>query len=376
MAKRAEATSVLRLTHEVLQQNLHAVMAAAPAPTDALSQDTFSGVPPEHPDWGIGPFVRDDSLTFRAAAGPDPLNIGWRPTSLINPSLARDGDRLVMAYRASPRKESLASRIGVATMTEHGMWEDHGIVIWPTQDNEAYGCEDPKLYRHADRWYLFYNGIFPVDPADRHRYPSPRFPIDAVGCDINLAISDDLVSWRKLGPIIGHDTSRLWAKGAAIARDPYGRPVRIDGREFWMFVSEGCGGQLMLGRSPDLLTWHFERQDFLDIGVLGGRLHEVACAIAGHNDDDLILDFLYSDADGTFAAAQARYDLSSPLRQRGLSRGGTLAWGGLVEHTDDHWLFAQGWDAPPGMPELYLYRGPSIRPRDADGTVTCGARRE
>lgn len=346
---------------------LERALAVTNEHTDGLSQDDFSAARPEHPEWAIGPFRRDEALTFRPDGQvPDPVGIGWTSASIFNPSLIADGDDLVMFYRSSPRKESLSSRIGMARRRgpsaaadgpgDGGGWEDLGTVLWPTADNELYGCEDPKIYRADGRWYLFYNGIFPVEADDRARFPSPDYPVVDVGCDINLAVSDDLVHWEKLGPIIDHEASRLWAKGAVIVRDPSGEPVRI-GSEYLMYLSEGCGGRTLVGRSADLVAWRWVEQPYLDLAPLGGHLHEVACAVAGHHGDDLVLDFFYADADGAFAAAQARYDLARPFEQTELSRGGTLSWGGLLQR-DGQWLIAQGWDAPPGQREISLYRAP------------------
>lgn len=345
-----------KLTRAALARNLKHVLDAPAAKTESLSQDDFSATPPERPEWAIGPFTQDSALTFHAEnAGTDPTGTAWYSTSLINPSLAINDTVLVMAYRASPRKESLSSRIGLATLGPGDTWTDHGIIIYPTMDNELYGCEDPKLYRHDGRWLLFYNAIFPITHADRRRYPSPGFPVGKVGCDINLAISDDLTTWRKVGPIANHHTTRLWAKGAAIVRDPRGAPVRLSDGAFQMFLSEGCNGRMVVGRSTNMTEWRFEDCQYLDPATIDGRLHEVACAVAGHHGDDLILDFLYSDRDDQFAAGQALYSTTSPTRQKALSRGGTLAWGGLVRR-DGNWLIAQGWDAPIGSPELYFYR--------------------
>lgn len=343
------------LTTQAQRAVLQAALATANEQTDGLSQDDFSAARPERPEWAIGPFRRDEALTFRPEGqSPDPVGIGWTSASIFNPSLIGDGADLLMFYRSSPRKESLSSRIGLARFRDGSGWDDLGTVIWPTLENELYGCEDPKIYRADGRWYLYYNGIFPAEPDDRERYPSPGYPVIDVGCDINLAVSDDLVHWEKLGPIIDHETSRLWAKGAVVVRDPSGAPVRI-GSEYLMYLSEGCDGAPLVGRSADLVSWTWTAQPYLDLTPLGGHLHEVACAVAGHRGSDLILDFFYTNPDGEFAAAQARYDLARPFEQLELSRGGTLCWGGLLQR-DGHWLIAQGWDAPPGTREISLYR--------------------
>lgn len=338
-----------------LRSALDDALAAQNDQTDALSQDDFSSAYAQTPDWAIGPFQKADGLTFRLTdQWEDPTGIGWSSESIFNPSIIEDDGELVMFYRASPRKESTSSRIGMARYGADG-WVDSAAnpVIYPTLANELLGCEDPKIYRAEGRWFLFYNGIFPVTAGDRAAFPSPGYPVETVGCDVNLAVSDDLVHWEKLGPILDHEFSRLWAKGAVIARDPAGNAVRVDG-SYLMFISEGCNGRATVGRSDDMVTWRFAEQPYLSLAELGGHLHEVACAVVGHRPGELVLDFFYADAGGQFAAAQALYRLDAPFDQVAVNRGGTLSWGGLIQR-DGRWLFAQGWDAPVGAREIYFY---------------------
>jgi len=323
-----------------------------------VSQDHFSCAYKEASSWALGPFTRDESLTFTTSRQwPDPTNAGWTASAIFNPSLiVHDGD-LVLFYRASPSMESTASRIGMAVHDLGTGWTDSpdNPVIYPTQDNELYGCEDPKIYREDGRYYLFYHGVFPIAPGDASQYPSPHYPIEDQGCDINLAVSHDLRSWTKLGPVVPHDVSRLWCKGAVIPRDPAGNAVRIRG-EFLMYLSEGCNGTLQIGRSQDLVHWTFQECAYLDLSSLNGKLHEVACATTAFDDQGhIVLDLFYSDEDGSSAAAQALYHRDKPFTQIALNEGGALPWGGLLEHQGT-WLFAQGWDAPDRTRELYFYR--------------------
>lgn len=343
-----------RLTTEALREGLERALQHRNAATDALSTDQFSADWPDRPDWAIGPFRRDDALTFRLdGQWPDPTGIGWTSSAIFNPSLIERGGELHLFYRASPRKESLESRIGHAVRTDEHGWQDSGApLIYPTLDNELLGVEDPKVYRANGRYYLFYNGIWPLGGADEvERFPSAGWPLGEVGCDINLAVSDDLVHWNKRGRVVPHEVSRLWAKGAVIPTDGSGEAMKIDG-EYLMFLSEGCGGASVVGRSADLENWTFHEQQYLDVSGLG-HLHEVACAVTV--GDRLVLDFFYGEPDGSFAAAQALYSTADPFTQLATHPGGSLAWGGLIRHRD-RWTFAQGWDAPPGERELYLYR--------------------
>ncbi|RKR73370.1 hypothetical protein [Frondihabitans australicus] len=352
------APAPLPLSTEGLRAALDEALALRNDRTDALSQDDFSARYPERPDWAVGPFTRDPSRTFAPTGQwPDPTGIGWTSESVFNPSLIGDGDDLVMFYRSSPRKESTSSRIGMARRGEQG-WVDapSNPAIFPTLDNELLGCEDPKVYRAEGRWWLFYNGIFPATQELRDAFPSPGYPVETVGCDIDLAVSDDLVTWEKLGPILDHETSRLWAKGAVIVRDPSGNAVKVGG-SYLMFLSEGCDGRPMVGRSDDMATWTFTERPYLSLDALGGHLHEVACAVTGHRGDDLVLDFFYGDEEGRFAAAQALYDVNAPFTQLDVHRGGSLSWGGLLQHGSE-WVLAQGWDAPPGTREISLYTAP------------------
>lgn len=342
------------LTTDLLREGLDRALQHSNATTDALSTDQFSANWDDRPDWAVGPFRRDDSLTFRLEGQwPDPTGIGWTSSSIFNPSLIERDGRLHLFYRASPRKESLESRVGTAVYTPGEGWRDgENPVVYPTLDNELLGVEDPKVYRANGRYYLFYNGIWPLAGTDEQSaYPSPGWPLEQVGCDINLAVSDDLVHWEKRGRAVPHEVTHLWAKGAVIPTDGTGAAVTIDG-EYLMFLSEGCNGRPIVGRSTDFEDWTFTEQQYLDTSSLG-HLHEVACAVV--TGDHLVLDFFYGDHNGQFSAAQALYDLKAPFTQLALHRGGSLAWGGLIRY-EGRWTFAQGWDAPSDRRELYLYR--------------------
>ncbi|AZC12993.1 hypothetical protein DT073_04070 [Microbacterium sp. ABRD28] len=327
--------------------------------TSHITTDQFSRSYPRTPEWVVGPFQRDDALTFRQASEwPDPADIGWRNGFVFNPSILNADGELHLFYRASPRKESMSSRIGHAVYTRSAGWIDDPAnpVVISTFDNEGLSVEDPKVYRRHDGLYvMFYNGIWATDGADElTRYPSPGYPLDEVGCDIMVATSADLQSWTKHGLAVPYEISRGWAKGAVIPRSPRGDAVRVGG-EYIMYLSEGCNGTMTVGRSTDLLTWEFRAEPYLDLTAWGGSLFEVATAVVRDDDSDIVLDFFYNDADGQFAAGQARYSRRDPFRQRELNKGGALAWGGFAEW-DGALYFAQGWDAPEGSRELYFYR--------------------
>ncbi|MDM4763529.1 hypothetical protein QT381_10960 [Galbitalea sp. SE-J8] len=319
--------------------------------TDVLSEQTFLDQDVEQPGWAPGPFRVDPELTFELdAQWRDPAGVGWSSESLINPSVIEVGGFLHVFYRASPRKESLSSRIGHAVLTDEG-WRDDAAnpVVWPTLPGEELGVEDPKVYRRPEGFALFYNAVFATTEAQRSRHPSPGYPVGDIGCDMSVATSTDLVTWTKHGPITRHEESRLWAKGAVIPRAADGSAVAIDG-QYLMYVSEGFDGVLHVGRSTDLVSWEFEPIDYL--GDIGGHLHEIATATV--IDDRIVLDYFLSDESG-WAAARTEYAVSDPFTPVRRAPGGTLAWGGLIRWRD-RWLFSQGWDAAPGRRQLLFYR--------------------
>ena len=158
---------------DALRASLETALAMQNEQTDALAQDDFSGVYPQNPEWAVGPFTKDDSLTF-APQGQwnDPTGIGWTSESIFNPSIIEHDGALTMFYRASPKKETTSSRIGFARHTAEGWVESaSNPVIYPTLDNELLGTEDPKIYSADGKFYLFYNGIFPS--AATSTSPSP-----------------------------------------------------------------------------------------------------------------------------------------------------------------------------------------------------------
>jgi beta-1,2-mannosidase len=348
-----------KITTEALLESYQGALTFSNPLTDTISTEQFSAEYSERPEWAVGPFHKDDSLSFKQVQDwDDPTGIGWTADSIFNPSIMERDGKLYLFYRASPRKESVSSRIGVAVFDPESGWQDNPAnpVIYPTMDNEILGCEDPKVYLANGRYYMFYNGIWTIEPGDQPAgQDSEAYPLGDVGCDINVAVSDDLIHWEKLGLAVPHEISRYWAKGAVIPRDGNGEAVKIDGH-YLMYLSEGCGGTTHVGRSADMVNWTFEPQDYLDLGQLGGSLHEVACAIVTDADrGELVLDFFYADADGDFAAAQALYDIRQPFTQKAVNQGGSLAWGGLLKF-GGRWMFAQGWDAPSGSREMYFYR--------------------
>lgn len=329
-----------------------------PGDYGGISETKFCRDYGENPaPWRVGPFQILPDMTFaKERPFEDPTGIGWESHFIFNPSLIVKDDQLYLFYRTAPQKESLSSRIGLAVYQEGKGWEDLSgpPILYPTEDGETHGVEDPKVYFWNGRYYMFYQSVWQPEGEERQRILGDTPENWEVSCVTRLAVSNDLLHWEKKGLVLPYEISRGWCKGAVIPRDGNGCPVKIHGK-FLMFVSEGCAGRQQVGYSEDMEHWEFREQNYLSLPKEMGEICEVACCITEQDSPDMVLDFFYRDNDGVFHAGQAHYQKDAPFQQLELGQGGCLAWGGLTRWKGKY-LVAQGWDAPKGEQRIYFYQ--------------------
>lgn len=332
-----------------------AINRSIPGVISDISVEEFGCEKATKPGWAIGPFQKNEAMTYRKKAfWKDPTNIGWRSGFIFNPTMIEQDGKLYLFYRAAPKKETLCSRIGLAVYDPETGWQDYAEnpIIFPEEEDEILSCEDPKIYKRKDQYVMFYIGVAML-PKDGERAMLGDMPME-VACHVKMAVSKDLFHWEKRGLVVPLTISKYWAKSAVIPRNPQGEPVKLNGK-YIMYISEGCGGVQHIGLSDDLLTWSFEPRQFLDVSEFG-QLYEVACAVTdyGAEDDALLLDFYYRRPDGRNGGGQALYSKNEPFRQLELHEGASLSWGGILRY-NGKFTFAQGWDAVDGTEEMYLY---------------------
>jgi len=303
--------------------------------------------------WAIGPFSKNDQLTFRKTVQmPDPTGIGWTSSSIFNPSIIEHNGALYLFYRAAVKKESLGSRIGLAIYAPETGWQEssNNPIIFPTEENEILSVEDPKVYKYGEnKFIMFYNGAWAASVAQIAEFDKPY---GEVSVDIKYALSSDLINWEKQGLAVPYSVSKLWAKGAVISRDQDGSAVKINGK-YLMFLSEGCGGKQVVGNSTDMISWQFDEVQYLCLPKeMGTHIYEVACAVV--DGDNLILDFMYNSHQNEHLGSQVRYAIDKPFEPLEFTTNATLAWGGMIKY-QGNWCFAQGWDAPRNTEEIYFY---------------------
>jgi predicted GH43/DUF377 family glycosyl hydrolase len=324
------------------------------------------------PHWAIGPFTigeyEGEYMIFRKELNwKDPAApAGWKPGTFWNPTLIEKNGKLYLFYRTGPRLEGLESRIGLAWSEDGVHWQDyeHNPVIYPTEEYEGRGCEDPRIYEHEGRYYLYYNSVWDMVDRDLSIEGVWKRPDGTIGVDICLAISEDLLHWEKKGVIVPRSVSRNWAKAPVIPRSPYGEAVKLNGR-FMMFISERLHTGLddseeqVIGYSTDLVHWQFEQKTFMEPDENIRSIYEVATAVTGFpGSNDLVFDVYYRKHDNSRGCAQVLYNRNQPAKKLAFSDFGLCTWGGMIVFRDQ-WLFAQGWVEPEA---IYLYTSPIKRP--------------
>ena len=145
-------------------------------------------------------------------------NFAWESKAVFNPGVVKDGDVFRMLYRTYPdelkattprltrpgyRFENQISYIGYAESKDGKSFvANEKPFISPDTNYDRFGCEDPRITKFDDTFYITYTAIdAPLE--DKSKRPNIR---------IALATTKDFVSMQKHG-IIGPPTT---SKAAAL----------------------------------------------------------------------------------------------------------------------------------------------------------------
>lgn len=113
----------------------------------------------------------------------------WEAEAVYNGCpIAKDGN-IYLLYRALslPHYHSLAgtilrvSDIGIAVSKDGVEFHDRKRLITSEEQWDRFGCEDPRVTKLADKYYIFYTAL-------------SEYPFRAEGIKVGLAISNDLVT--------------------------------------------------------------------------------------------------------------------------------------------------------------------------------------
>lgn len=109
----------------------------------------------------------------------------WENLAAFNGSPIKRGKYIHMFYRALAQPEMHAgamlplSTVGHAISTDGIHFDDYEQFVVPEEDWERYGCEDPRVTKLGDKYYIFYTAL-------------ANYPFSAPGITVGLVITKDL----------------------------------------------------------------------------------------------------------------------------------------------------------------------------------------
>jgi predicted GH43/DUF377 family glycosyl hydrolase len=163
---------------------------------------------------------------------------GFQSKGVFNPSVVKEEDRFWMLYRAEAN-DGLTGRIGIAQSIDGFLFSPRPEpVLSPDEDFDKGGCEDPRVAKVGDTYFLVYVGN------------SEKYHVS----NICLATSKDLFHWRKHGPVLDAKKG-AWDSGQLKAGVIL--PEKIGGKYVMYFMGEAEPWVSAIGiaYSYDLYQW-------------------------------------------------------------------------------------------------------------------------
>jgi predicted GH43/DUF377 family glycosyl hydrolase len=174
--------------------------------------------------WPIGKLQKYENNPI---LNPSPLKRKkFESSAVYNPTAIKKNNKIYLFYRAEKGQgEKYTSAIGLAESREGLHFKEHLPVIVPRYDYEKRGCEDPRICRIKDIYYMTYVA-----------YSGKKV-------SIILAKSKDLLNWRRKVIIKN-------AKSGSLI------PEKINGR-FVMYLGDS---NIYIATSTDLKRWKIEKE--------------------------------------------------------------------------------------------------------------------
>jgi predicted GH43/DUF377 family glycosyl hydrolase len=139
-------------------------------------------------------------------------NNSWEKHAVFNPGVVKDANKYHMLYRAWGEKQIYFGKemelhtIGYAESSDGIKFGKRRQLIVPEKDWERWGCEDPRVTKIDDKYYILYTAL-------------SDFPHTADGIKVGLATTKD---FKKI--ISKHLVTHFNAKGASLF------PEKINGK--------------------------------------------------------------------------------------------------------------------------------------------------
>jgi predicted GH43/DUF377 family glycosyl hydrolase len=146
----------------------------------------------------------------RAAENPilEPnKNNRWEAEAVFNPSVSEKDGVIHLVYRAVSARETRfginleISSIGHATSRDGVRFKNRHQLIVPEYEWEKFGCEDPRITKFKDKYFIFYTAL-------------SRYPFSAEGIKIGVALTKDFKKIKK------HPVTPFNSKAMALFPEP------------------------------------------------------------------------------------------------------------------------------------------------------------
>jgi predicted GH43/DUF377 family glycosyl hydrolase len=169
---------------------------------------------------------------------PDPIvspqGEGFESAGTFNPSVVKKDGKFVMLYRAQDHNGT--SSLGYATSDDGIRFHRRAEPVMVSQApyEKGGGVEDPRLQKIGNTYYLTYTGYNNIDGV----------ATDKKDAQLCLAISTDLIQWKRQGIIIPGYKGKWnvkWTKSGAIV------PEKINGKYWMYYLADARGKDSQMG---------------------------------------------------------------------------------------------------------------------------------
>lgn len=135
---------------------------------------------------------------LRSSLNPllEPSNTNlWEKTASFNPSAVKDKSTIHLLYRAVSEpinylgiENMTLSTIGHCVSNDGLHFSDRKQLIKPEEEWEEFGCEDPRITKLGDKYYIFYTSL-------------STYPFSPPGIRIGVALTHDLSQIEEKHPV-------------------------------------------------------------------------------------------------------------------------------------------------------------------------------
>jgi predicted GH43/DUF377 family glycosyl hydrolase len=163
---------------------------------------------------------------------------GFFSKGIYNPTLIKEKETIFMLFRGES-EDGVTGRIGLAKSVDGLHFEVYPQpVITPSEEFDIGGCEDPRLIKVGETFYLTY-----VGNAGEYGVTN-----------LCMATSVDLLNWKKWGRVL-HST-KSWSSGQIKAGAIL--PQKLGGRYIMYYMGEERPWKSSIGiaYSEDLINWY------------------------------------------------------------------------------------------------------------------------